>query len=187
MGGMGGHEDMFGGGGFGGMPGGPGGRRRAGPQRQESSAPPAPVAEITRPLALTLEELYKGGTKRLKITRKRQNGSEEGKVLEIAYKAGWKKGTKVKFQGAGHEDEYGRGQTIVFVVEEKPHGRFTREDDDLVVSLNVSLLDALTGTTEGTREVEHLDGRKIKVNLPKGVSSASPVLRSMRRCQLITL
>jgi DnaJ family protein B protein 4 len=177
MGGMGGGADMFGGGspfggasgGFGGMPGGPGGRRR-GPQRQESSAPLEPVAEITRPLALTLEEIYKGGTKRLKITRKLRNGSEEGKVLEIAYKAGWKKGTKVKFQGAGHEDEHGRGQTIVFVVEEKPHGRFTREDDDLVVRLNINLLDALVGNNEGTREVEHLDGRKIKVALPKGVS-----------------
>ncbi|KAG7527624.1 hypothetical protein FFLO_06746 [Filobasidium floriforme] len=176
MGGMGGGADMFGGGspfggasgGFGGMPGGPGGRRR-GPQRQESSAPLEPVAEITRPLALTLEEIYKGGTKRLKITRKLRNGSEEGKVLEIAYKAGWKKGTKVKFQGAGHEDEHGRGQTIVFVVEEKPHGRFTREDDDLVVRLNINLLDALVGNNEGTREVEHLDGRKIKVALPKGI------------------
>lgn len=188
---MGGGDDMFGGGGgnpfgasggpFGGMPGGPGGRRRAGPQRQESSAPPPPVAEITRPLALTLEELYTGGTKRLKITRKLRNGSEEGKVLEIAYKAGWKKGTKVKFQGAGHEDEYGRGQTIAFVVEEKPHGRFKREDDDLVVSSNISLLDALTGTNEGTREIEHLDGRKIKVQLPKGVSSEP---RPKSRCGL---
>jgi DnaJ family protein B protein 4 len=179
-GGMGG-DDMFGGGGgnpfggaggFGGMPGGQ--RRRAGPTRQES-APPTPVVEVTRPLALTLEELYKGGTKRLKITRKRQNGTEEGKVLEIAYKAGWKKGTKVKFQGAGHEDEYGRGQTIVFVVEEKPHGRFTREDDDLVVSLNIGLLEALTGTNEGSREIEQLDGRKIKVTLPKGVSLLVPL------------
>ena len=181
-GGMGG-DDMFGGGGgnpfggaggFGGMPGGQ--RRRAGPTRQES-APATPVVEVTRPLALTLEELYKGGTKRLKITRKRQNGTEEGKVLEIAYKAGWKKGTKVKFQGAGHEDEYGRGQTIVFVVEEKPHGRFTREEDDLVVSLNIGLLEALTGTNEGSREIEQLDGRKIKVALPKGVSLLVPLYR----------
>lgn len=180
MGGMGGgmESDPFGGGGgggpsmFGGPPGGSSRRRPGGPSHahsyQQQEAPPAP-AEITRPLALSLEELYKGGTKRLKITRRRQNGSEEEKVLEIAYKAGWKKGTKIKFAGAGHEDDYGQGQTIVFVVEEKPHSRVKREEDDVVVSLDVSLLEALTGSNTQTKQVEQLDGRKISVTVPKGV------------------
>jgi DnaJ family protein B protein 4 len=173
-GGGGGMEDMFGGGGgsqfggFGGMPGGrPGGQQRRKPQE---SAPPPPVAEITRPLALSLEELYKGGTKRLKITRKLRSGQSMDKVLEISYKAGWKKGTKVKFTDSGNEDEYGRGQTLVFVVEEKEHTRFKRQDDDLVINVNVGLLDALTGSSETTKEVEHLDGRRIKVPVPRGVS-----------------
>lgn len=94
-------------------------------------------------------------------------------MLEIAYKAGWKKGTKIKFAGAGHEDSHGQGQTIVFVVEEKPHPRFKREDDDAVLSLNISLADALAGPAPGhptDRTIEHLDGRKIKVMLPRGVS-----------------
>ena len=141
--------------------------------QQASSAPPPPPQEVTRPLALSLEELYKGGTKRLKITRRRADGSEEERVLEIAYKAGWKKGTKIKFAGAGHEDSHGQGQTIVFVVEEKPHPRFKREDDDVVVSLNISLADALAGPAPGQptdRTIEHLDGRMIKVQLPKPVS-----------------
>jgi DnaJ family protein B protein 4 len=73
----------MGGGGFGGgMPGGFGG--------EPSSAPPPP-GEIVRPLALTLEELYTGGTKRLKITRHMRNGNQEERVLEVAYKPGWKK------------------------------------------------------------------------------------------------
>lgn len=180
MGGMGGggmDGDPFGGGGGGGGPsmfgGPPGGssRRRPGQSHAHShqqEAPPAP-AEITRPLALTLEELYKGGTKRLKITRHRQNGTEEEKILEIAYKAGWKKGTKIKFAGAGHEDEYGQGQTIVFVVEEKPHARVKREEDDEIVSVDIPLLEALTGSTTPTKQVEQLDGRKISVPVPKGV------------------
>lgn len=70
--------------GMGGMPGGLGG------DPSPSAAPPPP-GEIVKPLALTLEELYKGGTKRLKITRHTGNGSQEEKVLEVAYKAGWKK------------------------------------------------------------------------------------------------
>jgi DnaJ family protein B protein 4 len=136
---------------------------------------------------LTLEELYKGGTKRLKITRRRKNGADEEKVLEIAYKAGWKKGTKIKFAGAGHEDEYGQGQTIVFVVEEKPHPRVKREDDDVVVSLDIPLLEALTGSSTPMKQVEQLDGRKINVPVPRGVSGRGRLLffvprRSFSRC-----
>lgn len=82
-GGMGGMPGMSGMGG--GMPGGFG----AGDPSQ-SSAPPPP-GEIVKPLALTLEELFKGGTKRLKITRHMRGGSQEEKVLEVVYKAGWKK------------------------------------------------------------------------------------------------
>lgn len=174
MGGMGGGGDPFGmggggsgfsfsSGGFGG--GAPRGSRRPGMGQQASSAPPPPPQEVTRPLALSLEELYKGGTKRLKITRRRADGSEEERVLEIAYKAGWKKGTKIKFAGAGHEDSHGQGQTIVFVVEEKPHPRFKREDDDVVVSLNISLADALAGPAPGQpteRTIEHLDGSTLR-------------------------
>lgn len=102
MGGMGGMPGM--GGGMGGMPGGFGGEPSGG-----SSAPPPP-GEIVKPLALTLEELYKGGTKRLKLTRHMRSGGQEEKILEVAYKAGWKKGTKIKFAGAGNEDEYGQAQ-----------------------------------------------------------------------------
>lgn len=109
MGGMGGMPGMGGGGmpGMGGMGGGmPGGFGGGGGQQE---APPPP-GEIVKPLALSLEELYKGGTKRLKITRHMRSGTQEEKILEVAYKAGWKKGTKIKFAGAGNEDEYGQSQ-----------------------------------------------------------------------------
>ncbi|KIR27857.1 chaperone regulator [Cryptococcus deuterogattii 99/473] len=161
-GGMGGMGGMPGMGGMGGMPGGFG-------DEPSSSAPPP--GEIIKPLALSLEELYKGGTKRLKITRHLQSGGQAEKILEVAYKAGWKKGTKIKFAGAGNEDEYGQSQTVTFVVEEKPHNRFERVDDDLVVKLNITLSQALLGPDGGgaiTKEVEQLDGRRIQVSLPEG-------------------
>lgn len=82
-GGMGGMPGMAGMGG--GMPGGFGG----GPEPSQSELPP--LVDIVKPLALTLEELYKGGTKRLKITRHLKTGGQEEKILEVAYKAGWKK------------------------------------------------------------------------------------------------
>jgi len=102
MGGMGGM-------GGGGMPGGFEGMGRMGGGGQGGAAPPPP-GEIVKPLALTLEELYKGGTKRLKITRHMRGGNQEEKILEVVYKAGWKAGTKIKFSGAGNEDEYGQSQ-----------------------------------------------------------------------------
>ncbi|WWC86485.1 uncharacterized protein L201_001362 [Kwoniella dendrophila CBS 6074] len=152
----------------GGMPGGFGGGMGGG---ERSSKPPPPPGEIVKPLALTLEELYKGGTKRLKITRHLQNGSQEEKILEVAYKAGWKKGTKIKFAGAGNEDEYGQSQTVTFVVEEKPHNRFERVDDDLIIKLNITLSQALLGPEGGgaiSKEVEQLDGKRIDVSTPEG-------------------
>lgn len=82
---MGGGMPGMGGGFGGGMPGGFGEGGGA------SSAPPPPPGEIVRPLALTLEELYAGGTKKLKITRHMRNGGQEERVLEVAYKPGWKK------------------------------------------------------------------------------------------------
>lgn len=65
-------------------------------------------------------------------------------------------------------------RTVTFVVEEKPHNRFERVDDDLVVKLNITLSQALLGPDGGgaiTKEVEQLDGRRIQVSLPEGVSS----------------
>lgn len=103
MGGMGGTGGGVPGmGGMGGMPGGFGG------EPSPSAAPPPP-GEIVKPLALTFEELYKGGTKRLKITRHMRSGAQEEKILEVAYKAGWKKVCRlVLYRSAlicsGHKD-----------------------------------------------------------------------------------
>lgn len=64
-------------------------------------------------------------------------------------------------------------RTVTFVVEEKKHSRFERVDDDLVIKLNLSLSQALLGPEGGgaiTKEVEQLDGRRIQVTVPEGVS-----------------
>ena len=64
-------------------------------------------------------------------------------------------------------------RTVTFVVEEKAHPRFEREDDDLIVKMNITLSQALLGPDGGgpiTKEVNQLDGRRIEVTLPEGVS-----------------
>lgn len=152
----------------GGMPGGmPNGSSRGG-RRPASPAPSAGPSEITRPLKVSLEDLYNGATKRLKVGRKLLNGSTEDKVLEIQVYPGWKSGTKIRFPKAGNEQPHGEAQDLVFVVEEKPHDRFKREGNDLIANVQIPLVDALTGGS-GKKVIEHLDGRKLQIPVPGGI------------------
>ena len=153
----------------GGMPGGmPNGRPGARSRRTGSTASPAGPSEITKPLKVSLEDLYNGATKRLKVGRKLLNGSTEDKVLEIQVFPGWKSGTKVRFPKAGNEQLSGDAQDLVFVVEEKPHDRFTRDGNNLVVHEKLDLVEALAGNG-GKRTIEQLDGRKLQVTIPTSV------------------
>ncbi|KAG6914359.1 hypothetical protein DXG01_000831 [Tephrocybe rancida] len=134
--------------------------------------PHSPPAEITRPLKVSLADLYSGALKHLKIGRKLADGTTEDKVLEIAIHPGWKPGTKIRFPGAGNASPSSPSsppQDLVFVVEEKPHPTFTREGNDLVARLEIPLVDALAGAPGGTRVVETLDGRQLQVPVPGGV------------------
>lgn len=65
----------------GGMPGGmPGSRPSTGrdtPRRSSHSSQPS---EVTKPLPISLEDLYQGVTKRMKVSRKTMSGGAEEKV-----------------------------------------------------------------------------------------------------------
>jgi DnaJ family protein B protein 4 len=119
MGGSEGFEDIFGGGGR------AGGRPRT--ARFSGGAEPkrAPTPEVTtvvRPLPLTLEELFHGVHKKMKIKRKAFDEATgkrttQDKVLEMDIKPGLKKGSKIKFKGVGDQEEGGQ-QDLHFIVEE---------------------------------------------------------------------
>jgi len=151
------------------MPGSmPGSRPSSSRRSPRTSAQPTQPSEITKPLPISLEDLYQGVTKRMKVSRKLLSGEAEEKVLEINVLPGWKSGTKVRFPRAGNEQPTGESQDLVFVVEEKPHPRFTRDGNDLIVTQKLPLVQALTGEG-GRKTVEHLDGRKLHVSVPSGV------------------
>ncbi|KAF6261965.1 hypothetical protein COO60DRAFT_1293650 [Scenedesmus sp. NREL 46B-D3] len=154
MGGMGGGHPF---GGMGGMGGGPMGGMHQGPIKDKP---------ITRQLNCTLEELYSGSTRKMKITRTIFDGSGRSKrsveeILELNVKPGWKKGTKLTFQQKGDERPGHIAADMVFLIEEKPHARFKREGDNLVMTKRISLSDALCGTEF---PVQLLDGRTITVS-----------------------
>jgi len=90
------------------------------PARQRAATPE--VTTVERPLPLTLEELFKGTHKKMKIKRKAFDEvtgkrTTQDKVLEMDIKPGLKKGSKIKFKGVGDQEEGGQ-QDLHFVVEE---------------------------------------------------------------------
>ncbi|TYZ58301.1 hypothetical protein PybrP1_009334 [[Pythium] brassicae (nom. inval.)] len=151
----------FGGGGRGGMESMFSGHNRGGGR----SAKPE---KLKVELDCTLEQLYTGCTKKLKITRKVADAStqqvrEEQKILEVNVRPGWKDGTKITFEGQGDALPNRPAQDIVFVIKEKPHDKFKREGDHLVYRARLSLKDALLGA--GTLSIRSLDARSISMRL----------------------
>merc|ERR1711959_183417 len=162
---FGGDDDLRGFGGFGGMgnmrgmsdigsmsKGRKGGNHS--PQSKES------VHKIT----CTLDELYHGTHKKLKVTRNLTDATGKfvpaAKVLEVDVQPGWKAGTKVRFAGAGDEQPDGSTQDIVFVLDEKPHKWFRRDGDDLHYTAKLSPEQARKGVKV---TIPTLDGRKLKL------------------------
>ncbi|QCE03600.1 dnaJ homolog subfamily B member 1-like [Vigna unguiculata] len=125
---------------------------------------PRKSAPIERTLQCSLEDLYKGTTKKMKISRDvvdpsgRPNTVEE--ILTIEIKPGWKKGTKITFPEKGNEQRGVTPADLVFIIDEKPHGVFKRDGNDLVVTQKITLVDALTGYTA---QLTTLDGRNLTV------------------------
>ncbi|DAA77131.1 TPA_exp: Uncharacterized protein A8136_6897 [Trichophyton benhamiae CBS 112371] len=161
-----GDDDLFsflsggGGRGFGG--GGGGGSR----YRREARRPPTPeVTTVERQLPLSLEELFHGVHKKMKIKRKtfdERTGkrSMEDKILEFDIKRGLKAGSKIKFKGVGDQEEGGT-QDLHFIVAEKEHPHLKRVGDDLITTIEISLKEALTGWS---RTVNTIDGRQLRVS-----------------------
>nr|CEL75747.1 TPA: heat shock protein 40, putative [Toxoplasma gondii VEG] len=125
-------------------------------------------------LSLSLEELYTGTKKKLKITRTRyRNGQmlKEDNVLSIDVKPGWKEGTKITFAGEGDQDSpTSPPGDVVFVVKTKPNSRFVRDGNHLIHKVAIPLVKALTGFTV---PIESLDGRSFKVKVDTVVTPKS--------------
>ncbi|XP_010916015.1 uncharacterized protein [Elaeis guineensis] len=128
------------------------------PQRPQKAAP------IENRLPCSLEDLYKGTTKKMKISREIADASGKTmpveEILTIDIKPGWKKGTKITFPEKGNEAPNVIPADIVFVIDEKPHDVFVREGNDLVTTQKISLVEALTGYTV---HLTALDGRSLTI------------------------
>ncbi|XP_018955698.1 dnaJ homolog subfamily B member 13 [Cyprinus carpio] len=129
-------------------------------QKEKLQDPP-----IERDLHLALEDLYYGCTKKIKISRRVMNedghtSSIRDKILTFTVKAGWNEGTRITFPKEGDQGPNNIPADIVFVIRQKHHPRFVRQNDNLYYMAHISLEKALTGFSV---EVETLDGRLLNI------------------------
>jgi len=89
----------------------------------------------------------------------------ERKVLHVHVDRGVKAGTKIEFRGEGDQLPGVEPGDVVFEIEQKPHSRFQRKDDDLFYHAEIDLLTALAG---GSIHIEHLDERWLTVQIAPG-------------------
>jgi len=85
--------------------------------------------------------------------------------LHVHVDRGVKSGHKIDFRGEGDQMPGVLPGDVQFEIEQKPHPRFQRKDDDLFYHAEIDLLTALAG---GTINIEHLDDRWLTVAIAPG-------------------
>ncbi|KAL4362657.1 hypothetical protein GQ457_04G016590 [Hibiscus cannabinus] len=137
------------------------------------------AAAVENALPCSLEELYKGAKKKMRISRNVFDPSISGKlrtleeILTIEIKPGWKRGTKITFPEKGNEEPGIIPADVIFVIDEKPHALYKRDGNDLVVNQEITLLEALTGRT---LELTTLDGRNLVIPLTEIIKPGAEVV-----------
>eukprot|EP00128_Syssomonas_multiformis_P014178 Colp12_sorted_trinity150504_noHs@4475 len=120
---------------------------------------------LEREIALTLEELYMGTTKKMKVSKRVMNpdgqtSTVKDRILTIDIRPGWRAGTKITFPKEGDQGPNNIPADIVFIVTEKKHERFQRHGNDLIHTTQIPLARALTGTVI---DLQTLDGRTLNI------------------------
>ncbi|XVE92551.1 hypothetical protein REPUB_Repub01dG0107400 [Reevesia pubescens] len=122
------------------------------------------AAPVESKLVCSLEELYKGGRRKMRISRTVPDDFGKLKtveeILKIDIKPGWKKGTKITFPEKGNHEPGVTPADLIFVLDEKSHPIFKRDGNNLVVNQKITLLEALTGIT---LSLTTLDGRNLTI------------------------
>lgn len=98
-------------------------------------------------------------------TCKGKKTATERKILQVHIDPGMKDGQRIVFSGEGDQEPGITPGDVIFVVDEKPHEKFQRKQNDLYYEAEVDLLTALAG---GEIAFKHISGDYIKVNIVPG-------------------
>ena len=158
---------LFGGGGgastrFGGDPyGSPFG---AGGHAQQAAPTPEKGGTVRAKLSISFRQALNGATLTIKVG---------GSPIKVRIPAGIKDGQKVRVKGHGKPGVNG-GPTgdLEVAVTVKPHPVYSREGNDLVVTLPVTVSEAILGAVV---DVPMIDGNTATVKVPAGSSSGTEI------------
>jgi len=119
-------------------------------------------------LELSLEDLFNGITKKIKISVKKFIGSKmistPEEILEIPIKRGLKDGTKLRYEKKGNQDHPNLPPNdLVFIIKEKKHPHVVRRGNDLIMNMSISLKQALTGFDLTFKGIDG-NNKKITIN-----------------------
>lgn len=89
----------------------------------------------------------------------------ETKTIEVCLERGMKDGDKVVLPSAADEAPGMEAGDIIYVIHQARHPVFEREGPDLMMTMTVSVAEAMCGFT---RYIRHLDGRVLEVTRPAG-------------------
>jgi molecular chaperone DnaJ len=122
-------------------------------------------ADLRYTLTISLEEAATGCEKRINFVRERA-GKEDTAKLSITVPAGVKPGQRLKLRGEGDAPPAGSGKAgdLYVIVNFQEHPLFKRKENDVLLELPISFVDALLGTQT---EVPTLTGKAV-LNIPAG-------------------
>ncbi len=126
-------------------------RRRAGPMRGP---------DLRYHLVVDFLDAVRGGRRRVVLP--------DGSALDVTIPAGIESGQVIRLRGKGAPGfEGGPPGDALVEIEVRPHPLFTREGDDIRVTLPITLDEAVLG---GKVEVPTIDG-PVRMTIPRGASS----------------
>lgn len=124
---------------------------------------------VEKRVALDLEEVRSGCVKIMNLIRLEFVDNEQivtekrKKTLKLNIKPGTTAGTRFTFKEEGDRNATKVPSDVIFVVEDKPHPRFKRDNlHDLIYEHKIDLCQALTGFKF---VIETLDKRKLKLSI----------------------
>ena len=133
------------------------------------------VDDVELPIDCSLEELFHGCKKRVKLSRKRLDKIttqlvDDVKFIDICIHPGSMNRKRIVFPNEGDASLKKNPGDIIFIIKQRKHPYFTREGNNLLYRCNLTLCEALT---DCNIYVPTLSGRTLTVPCPEVINPTS--------------